>query len=399
MLRGSRPGERRGGRKRGTPNRRTILTDRILSIGLDHPAASRRALLLKLVKDRMLPADTRMAVAPKSFPPKRRRSSRTSRLQAWADIGTTVVPEAVATVGSASRGSQTSALTPAVRDWNPQVLDAWFSVVQDATVNPKARRKAALKIAGLLLPKVANKAKALLDEYGFSVNPNLASAYRDIQLELRALVNETTHSVPAIAERIKKLEARSDAIRRRLQVPCPTKYGHKEAAKDQIRLMAVTRLRDTKTTLTEAQMAEEAHLKARFDVFAHSPESIARRRRKELQDTERRYKASRLTRDFYAPPLSRRDRNELEFLRRLYPEQRLSELEDDEFQFYRNHPFEDELLAPDGNFYPRDSKLRPAGVADDVLVETTDGPSISPVIPCNAPATDPIPSVEPAKLR
>ena len=34
MLRGSRPGERRGGRKRDTPNRRTILMDRVLSIGL-----------------------------------------------------------------------------------------------------------------------------------------------------------------------------------------------------------------------------------------------------------------------------------------------------------------------------------------------------------------------------
>jgi len=49
MLRGSEPGERRGGRKRGTPNRRTILSDRILSIGLNQPAASQHAFLLKLV--------------------------------------------------------------------------------------------------------------------------------------------------------------------------------------------------------------------------------------------------------------------------------------------------------------------------------------------------------------
>jgi len=63
MLRGSKRGERRGGRKRHTPNRRTILTDRILALGLDHPAASQRALLLMLVKDQNLPADTRMAVA------------------------------------------------------------------------------------------------------------------------------------------------------------------------------------------------------------------------------------------------------------------------------------------------------------------------------------------------
>jgi hypothetical protein len=96
MLQGSRPGERRGGRKRGTPNRRTILRDRILSIGLDHPAASQRALLSKLVKDRKLPADTRMAVAPQSFPPKRRRSSRTGHRPALAGNRASIAQEAAA---------------------------------------------------------------------------------------------------------------------------------------------------------------------------------------------------------------------------------------------------------------------------------------------------------------
>ena len=33
-------------------------------------------------------------------------------------------------------------------------------------------------------------------------------------------MNEPTAKIPAIAEKIKKLEARSDAIRRRLQAPC-----------------------------------------------------------------------------------------------------------------------------------------------------------------------------------
>ena len=66
MLRGSKPGERRGGRKRETPNRRTILTERILAIGSDHPTASWREFLLILVKDRELPADmglTRLSTA------------------------------------------------------------------------------------------------------------------------------------------------------------------------------------------------------------------------------------------------------------------------------------------------------------------------------------------------
>jgi hypothetical protein len=233
MLRGSGPGERRGGRKRGTPNRRTILRDRILSIGLDHPAAS----------------------------------------------------------------------------------------------------------------------------------------------QLRALVNEPTHKIPAIAEKIKKLEARSDAIRRRLQVPCPTKYGNKEAANDCVRLMEFSSLRANETALTEVQETEEAHLRARFDVFGASPESIARRRREALQDAERQFKGSRLTGEFYAAPLSRKDRNELELLRWLYPEPKrnLSQLDGDGPEVYRDHPFADELLAPNGNFYPRHSKLRPLKIKGFLNLEGPKG--------------------------
>jgi len=361
MLRGSRPGERRGGRKRGTPNRRTILRDRILSIGLDHPAASQRAVLRRLVRDRKLPAETRMAVAPQCFPP--RRSFRTGRPRALAGRRTTIAQEALGTDGTAgaSKGSQTAAAVAAIRDWTPQALDALFGVVQDASANPKARRKAALKIAEFLLPKAGKKAKVSPDEYGFSVNPNLASTYRDIQLELRALVNEPTRKIPAIAVKIKRLEARSDGIRRRLELPCPSKYGDKQAANDWVRLLQFTSLRDNETALSEAQKAEEAHVRARFDVFGASPESIARLRRKALEDAERRFKHSRLFGDFDAPPPPRKDRNELKLLRWLYPEPKrnLSQLADDGFDIYRDHPFADESLAPDGNFYPLHSKLRP----------------------------------------
>jgi hypothetical protein len=370
MLRGSRPGERRGGRKQGTPNRRTILRDRIIALGLDHPAAAQRALLLKLVKDRKLPAETRMAVAPQCFPPKRTRPSRTGRPRAL--VGSTIAQEALATKGAAvaSKGARTPAGVGAIGDWTPQALDALFGIVQDATANPEVRRKAALKIAEFLLPKAGKKPKVIPDEYGFSINPNLASGYRDIQLELRTLVNGPMRKIPVIADKIKKLEAHSDAIRRRLQVPCPTKYGNTEAGKDYDRLMEFTALRDNQTALTAAQTAEEAHLRARFDVFAASPESIARRRRQALQDAERRFKMSQLTGDFPAAPLSGNERDELELLRWLYPKpaRNLSQLDgDDGLEMYRDHPFQDACLAPDGNFYPRHSKLRPAAAAETAI--------------------------------
>ncbi|MGB9391430.1 MAG: hypothetical protein WCB70_15780, partial [Xanthobacteraceae bacterium] len=40
-------------------------------------------------------------------------------------------------------------------------------------------------------------------------------------------------------------------------------------------------------------------------------------------------------------------------------------LDGDEFDMYRDQPFADELPAPDGNFYPRHSKLRPAAPKED----------------------------------
>jgi hypothetical protein len=202
--------------------------------------------------------------------------------------GSTIAQQALATAGSAvaSKGSQTPAGVPAIRDWSRQALDALFGVVQDATANPKTRRRAALKIAEFLLPKAGKKAKVIPDEYGFSINPNLVSAYRDIKLELWALKREPTRKIPAIAEKIKKLDARSDAILRRFQLPYPTKYGDKEADNDIDRLAELSSLRGNGTALTEAQQAEEAHLWARCAVFRASPESIARRRRAALENAE-----------------------------------------------------------------------------------------------------------------
>jgi len=365
MLRGSRPGERRGGRQRGTPNRRTILADRILAIGLDQPTASLRVFLLKLVRDAKLPADTRMAVAPNCFPAKRR--SRRGRRRGSGSIETTITPEALAEGGAAvvSQGSQTPA--PAMRDWNPQALEGLLGIVQDGAVDGTARRKAALKISAFLLPKVAKKAKALPDEYGFAVHPNLASAYRDIQLELRALMNGPNWKIPAIALKIKKLEARADAIRRRLQAPCPSKYGFKDASKDSTRLLRFTGLRDHTIALSEAQDAEEAHVKVRFAMWEFGPQEILRRRRKALEKADQLFKKGQLEADFYGPPLSRQEQDELGYLRRLFadpkrdldPEEKQERARfDEEFLMCHYHPFKDERPAPDGNFYPLHTKLR-----------------------------------------
>jgi hypothetical protein len=79
------------------------------------------------------------------------------------------------------------------------------------------------------------------------------------------------------------------------------------------------------------------------------------------EDADQRFRKSRLFGEFYAPALSRKDRNDLKLLRWLYPEpnRKLFRFDGDEIEMNRDYPFAEELLAPDGNFYPGDSKLRP----------------------------------------
>lgn len=374
MLRGSKPGERRGGRERGTPNRRTDLRDRILAIGLEQPAASQRDFLLKLVGDPNLPGDIRMAIAPRCFPSKGTRPSRAGRPRALGGRRASIAQEALAADGSTiivkglpSKGAQGRAAVPAMADWSPDALETLFGVVRDASADPKVRRQAAQKIAEFLLPKTAKKPKIMPDEYGFLIRPSLSRAYRDMQLELRALLKDPSRKVPAFAEKIEKLQARSAAIIRWLELPCPTKYGDKEAAEDYVKLLEFSVLRDGGAALSEAQDTEEAHVRTRYDVFCAGPEAIARRRRQALEDAERWFQKNRFFGQFRAPPLSQKQRHDLRLLRWLYPEPKanLPQLNDDGLELYDGHPFADEFLAPDGNFYPMYASLKEAGAADD----------------------------------
>jgi hypothetical protein len=236
------------------------------------------------------------------------------------------------------------------------VLDALFGIVQDVAADPKARRKAALKIAEFLLPKIGKKAKVLTDDYGFTVNPQLARKYRDIRRELWSLERGQTRKIPAVAQKIQKLTACADAILRRVQVPCPSKYSSGRWTRDHERLVEYIEMRGKNTVLTEAQDAEEAHLRVRFDVFARGPEHAARGRLNTLRNAEQRFRMNEFFEDYSrAVPLSRADQYDLELLRLLYPDRsRLSELDLEEA--LRSHPFQMEEPAADGNLYPRKIK-------------------------------------------
>ena len=324
------PGERRGGRTRATPNRTTILADRIMVVLDGCSMASPKQRLSKLINDAELPADIRLAVAQKAF------SGRT----------------------------------------NGAALDGLLGIVSDASASAKGRRKAAAKLAAYFLPKkpVTRRWRFTADECGFAINGEIAREYRAIDFELRALKQHPNRDFPEIAQMIRRLQARSDAIRQRLHCPCPTRYGKEQIWEDHIRLATLAGKREDGVALTTEEDAEEAHRKARFDCYAESPEQTARRYKQGLEGADRRFRKSRFFKDgMAAPPLSRRQRNDLWLLRWLYPLHNSNSRRDPKLEAQADanvsigHPFHDE--EADGKFYPRDSKLQPASTDDSEFVE------------------------------
>jgi hypothetical protein len=341
------PGERRGGRTRATPNRTTILADRIMVVLAGCSMASPKQRLSKLINDAELPAEIRLTVAQKAF-------SRRTNLAA---------------------------------------LDALFGIVSDASASAKGRRKAAAELATFFLPKkpVTRRWQFTADECGF-FDGEIAREYRAIDFELRALKQHPNRDFPEITQMIRRLQARSDAIRQRLQCPCPTRYGKEQIWEDYIRLATLAGKREDGVALTTEEDAEEAHRKARFDCYAESPEQTARRYKEGLEAADRRFRKSRFFKDgMAAPPLSRRQRNDLWLLRWLYPLHNSNSRRDPKLEAQAGanvsigHPFHDEGPAVDGKFYPRDSKLRPASTDDSEFVEFADVPRYCIYIPGQPP--------------
>jgi len=168
MPRGSKPGERRGGRQRATPNRRTVLANRILAVTADTPASTLNGLIIVLAKDQRLPADIRMAAARKA-----------SLFGSLRSIGNR---------SAAPNGHGSKPETKAGPDRNKEdpkaakaglATDLLIAIARDTTANAADRRNAASQIAEFFLPKDTRgkkprRGKFPSDECGFAVDLELA---------------------------------------------------------------------------------------------------------------------------------------------------------------------------------------------------------------------------------
>jgi hypothetical protein len=399
MPRGSMPGERRGGRSRATPNQRTILADRMMAVLAGCAMATPKQLLSKLVNDPELPADIRMAIAPKAFPG--RTGGGQPARRAMSEIRTTDRTQRRRLSRSASRAGEPRAIeapfaaSAPVATMSHAARDALLGIVSDASAPTKARRKAAAKLAAHFLPKkpVSKRWRFAADECGFAINGEIAREYHAVDFELERLKRHPSRDFPEIAQMIGKLQARIDAIRQRLECPCPTRYGNTEISEDMIRLNTLADKRAAGIALSRGEDAEEAHRKARFDCYVRGPEQAARHYRRDLEGTDLRLRKGRFFKVEVTAPLSRKQRSDLALLRWLYPRpnskshlsaEAEAEAEADAEPWNR-HPFRDEEPAADGNWYPQDSILRPASADEPEFVEYADGPPYCIHIPGQPP--------------
>jgi hypothetical protein len=302
MPRGSKPGERRGGRQRATPNKRTVLTERIVAVASADPTASYDEIVAILVKDKTLPASSRVAVARKCFAVAPLRSvhdrSEKANARAFQAIERTGPIKPHGGAARATSQSKTSASGASITT-NLAILQVLFSIVQDSATKTPERRQAASELAQYFLPKKPTKKKSRYgnfppDEFGFVVDPDLARELRDATLELACLPLVKRKFTPyAMAQKASKLQARIKEIQQSLQCPCSSKYKLKDEfdgtkidgqiPRDNDRLKILGKQRVDKKMFTPEEDLEEAICTARYDSFIKGPEMAARERLAELR--------------------------------------------------------------------------------------------------------------------
>jgi hypothetical protein len=235
MPRGSKPGERRGGRQRATPNRRTVLRDRILAVASAKRTGTFREFVPVLVGDQALQDDIRIAIARKvpAQKPSRNANARARKTQA-----------------TKARGAERNTHATSDKDIATAFarLDLLLTIVRDETATEAGRRTAASEIAEFLLPKTYGRKRIRFpaDEFGFSVDPQLAKEFRDIRWEIACLAHKR-NKLPqdTFAKKVSRLYARLNVIRQVPQPPDPSKYTKQALKFDEERLEILRKRRAT----------------------------------------------------------------------------------------------------------------------------------------------------------
>jgi hypothetical protein len=340
MPRGSQPGERRGGRKKGTPNKKTLRSN-IVAIELaKNPDLDPLELFLGLMRSPRLSLDARIDMArhalpyfqakPRPAPPvpqlrdggslprvKLRLKTEEEELELddeWLGLGCdreasqplavgsfrtiaaneaaslqavdntrehetesllrsddpiTAGPEITAPPGGSQAGTALKKVGP-------------MTFLRAIMLHPKTPLDKRLKVASILAPYLHAKRTAgppgeksfeLEDQFGFTVDPQLAKRVRDLARQCGLLKpvslepfsrDEWIAWIDAAAERLNGTAQKRDAklAEEKKKLRCAPNYGREDVSRDWQRLRHLAQIRKARP-LTPEEDAEEIHLTAR----------------------------------------------------------------------------------------------------------------------------------------
>jgi len=312
MLKGAKPGQRRGGRQRGKPNRTTILRDRILALAAAQPSLPVPKFLVALTLDPELPADIVLRVLEYSERPVKGRKSAY------------------------------------------RVLDTLLRIARDPGAARKDRESAAKQIAKVVLPETSANPRwrYKTGRYEFWYSIAVAKEYRDLQVQWRQWEIKPTRLSPSD---VKKLKNRREQLRLlivRRPPPIET-YGEAQILEDRDRLMFFEGMHDQGVPLTEEEDGEEIERLARFDSFRYGPQVLAAVRRGDLENHV---------------GLTQRGEAELMYLRTFFPKNQQLALKDEQRDktLPEDHPFNTEAPCSDGCFRPAESDVHESEVDESL---------------------------------
>jgi hypothetical protein len=276
MPRGSKPGERRGGRQRGTPNKKTALRNAAIGAAVD-PNISPRDFMLGLMRNGDLPLSDRFAAAQAVLPLVHQKLT--------SGHATERSPEACGNDVADHNGKGHANSDPRVSlttetgdhvvirtkgaDLSP--LDFFLEVMRDPEAPVHLRTKAARIATPFVHPKPASRKPALVieDPYGFDIDPVAARELRDfykgtywpLVINLNKYLPDKPFSDALV--RFKRMEANLGA-----SIRCPEGYTSVDEHEDLVRRDELFRKwRGRPPPLTGEEDAEEAHLFARIAAF------------------------------------------------------------------------------------------------------------------------------------
>jgi uncharacterized protein YnzC (UPF0291/DUF896 family) len=329
MPRGSKPGERRGGRQKGTPNKKTALRNAAINAAAADPNVLPLDFLLALMRERNLPLETRITAAREALPYRHSRvrdatgdqrhparyGAPPSRVNVNHGSGPddrkvemdkketekTVSGRAPLDGGGCVESKATAASDQGASGKDVSPLDFLLGVMRDREAAPHLRFKVASIVAPYIHPKqkIASTESNALD--GFNIDFSTARALRDEEARYRRMRGND----PEWAN----VEARIAAIKRDLTYP--PDYGTTEVTRDSRRLGELSD-KNRSAKLTQKEDAEQATLNARVAAFKGTPEA-----EKWRSDCFRIWKLT--FRKKFRHSLTDEEQAELDSLRALYP--------------------------------------------------------------------------------